>query len=90
MNTDTFSKKDALLQHLLEGNTITQLEGIVVFGIPQITREMARFRRNGWVVKRKKVTYAKALANVNRYAQVEVPKNLDTKNITLTEYWISQ
>ena len=90
MNNKGFSKKDALLEHLLEGHAITVLESIVLFGIPSLNRELARFKTSGWIVKRQTVPFARVVKRANQFATRAPPENLDIQNMKLSEWWISQ
>jgi hypothetical protein len=90
MNTTNFSKSTALKEHMAEGHPITQLEAIVLFGVTDLAREISRRRTEGWIVKSKKVPYARALTRSREYAVIEPPKNLPIREIHLTEYWVSQ
>ena len=66
----------ALKEHLIAGNSLTQLESIVLFGVPLLSREISRMRKEGWIIDSQKVLYAKALLRLNEYAHLEPPKNL--------------
>jgi len=90
MSKKSFSRKDALLEHLLQGHPITVLESMILFGIPNLTVELTRFRKRGWVVKRRSVPFARIIARVNRHATLSPPDNLDIQSMQLTEWWISQ
>jgi len=80
----------ALKEYLLEGNPMTQLESIALFGVPLLSREISRLRKEGWVINSKKVPYVKALMRVRKHSVFEPPKNLPVKEIHLTEYWVNQ
>lgn len=77
-------------EHLLGGHSITQLECIALFGVPYVTPIISDLRREGYVVKSKRVPYVAALRRINESAVLQPPKNLPVKEITLTEYWISR
>ena len=80
----------ALKEHLLAGNTVTQLEAIILFGIANLTVAIHRIRKEGWIVEAQKVPYAKAVNRVNECSLFEPPKNLPVREIFLTEYWINR
>ena len=90
MSNADFGKVTALKEHLAEGYPLTQLEAVVLFGVPQITREISTMRKQGWIIKSKRVPYARALARAREFAVIEPPKNLPIRDIHLTEYWVSQ
>ena len=80
----------AIKEHLLEGKPVTQLDAIVLFGIPSLTKVISDMRKDGWIVESQKVAYVKALSRVNKYASLIPPNNLPTKEVFLTEYWINR
>ena len=90
MSSKAFSKKDALLEHLLKGHPITVMESTVLFGIASLNRELARFKRAGWIVKRRTIPFARAIKRVNQFATLVPPENLDIQSMKLSEWWISQ
>ena len=77
-------------EHLLAGNPITHLEAVVLFGVSYVHRIVSDMRKEGWVIKTQRVTYAKALRRINEHASVVPPPNLPIKEIQFTEYWISR
>ena len=80
----------ALKEHLLEGNPITILEALALFGVQDLTREITRIRQEGWVVKNQKTTMAIVVRRLNEHIVFKPPKNLPIKNIVLTERWVSR
>lgn len=77
-------------EHLLAGHPITQLECIVLFGVPSLTKVISDMRRDGYVIKSKRVPFVAALRRINESATLEPPQNLPIKEVTLTEYWLSR
>ena len=47
-------------------------------------------RRDGYVIKSKRVPFVAALRRINESATLEPPRNLPVKEVTLTEYWLSR
>jgi hypothetical protein len=80
----------AAREHLLSGNPITRLEALVLFGLPDLTRLITDVRRDGWIVKSKRVPYAAAVVRINRHATLQPPSNLPIREIFLTEYLVSK
>jgi hypothetical protein len=80
----------AVREHLAEGNPITNLEALTMFGVPGLTKIISDLRREGWVIKSRTVPYVAALARVNRVAKLTPPNNLPVREIRLTEYWVSK
>lgn len=80
----------AVKEHLISGNPITHLECIVLFGVPSLTKVISDMRKEGWIVKSRRVPFLAALRRINEFAVLQPPSNLPTREVHLTEYWISQ
>jgi hypothetical protein len=80
----------AVKEHLLSGHSMTQLEAIVLFGVPSLTKVISDMRRDGFVVESRRVPYAAALKRINEHATLVPPANLPVREVQLTEYWVSQ
>jgi len=80
----------AVREHLAEGNPITHLEALTIFGVPSLTKVISDLRREGWVIKSQTVPYMAALARVNQVAKFTPPANLPIREIRLTEYWLNK
>ncbi len=80
----------AVKEHLIAGQPITHLECIVLFGVPGLTKVISDMRKEGWIVKSRRVPFATALRRINEHAVLEPPRNLPVKEVQLTEYWISK
>ena len=80
----------AVREHLLEGNPITRLEAIILYGVPDLTKLISDMRKQGWTVKSQKISYVAAARRVNEHAVLQPPQNLPVKEIQLTEYWVSK
>ena len=80
----------AVKEHLIAGNPTTQLDAIVLFGVPSLTQTISDMRKDGWVIQSQRVPYVKALTRINKYASLVPPNNLPTKEVHLTEYWINR
>ena len=90
MSTNKNGLSFAVKEHLILGNPITRLEAIILFGVPDLTRLVCYMREQGWVIKSKKIPFATAVKRVNDYALLRPPQNLPTREILLTEYWLSK
>ena len=86
MTTLKVSLVMAIKEHILEGNPITQLESVCMFGVADITPTISDLRREGYKIESKRVPYVRALRRINERATLTPPKNLPVKEITLTEY----
>jgi hypothetical protein len=80
----------AVKEHLAEGSPISNLEALTIFGVPWLTQIISDLRREGWVIKSRSIPYVVALARVNKVAKLVPPANLPTREIRLTEYWMSK
>lgn len=86
MKTVKVSLVMAIKEHILKGNPITQLEGICLFGVADITPTISDLRRDGYKIDSTRVPYVRALRRLNESANLTPPKNLPVKEIALTEY----
>lgn len=90
MSKFKYGKKDALIDYLLDGNKVTRLEALLLFGVQNFTAFISNFRKEGYLIKKDKILFVKALVRVNKQIKVEVPKNLPIKEIEIYEYRISK
>ena len=84
-----YGQQDALIDYLIEGNRVTRLDALLLFGVQNITAVVSNLRNKGYLVKREKILFVKALVRINKELNVEVPDNLPIKEIEISEYWIS-
>lgn len=80
----------ALREHLLEGHKVTLLEAMLIFGVQNPNAELARMKRDGFLVKSQKASMAKVLRRINESTVCKAPAGLPVAEIQLTEYWISK
>ncbi len=85
-----YGKKDALIDYLLDGNKVTRLEALLLFGIQNLQTLISSLKDEGYLIKKEKIIFIKALVRVNKQIKVEVPKNLPIKEIEIIEYRISR
>lgn len=85
-----FGQTDALIDYLIDGNTVTRLDALLIFGVQNITAVISNLRKQGYLVKRTRIPFIKALVRINEKVKVQVPKNLPVKDIEISEYWISK
>ena len=90
MNTPRHGLALAAREHLLEGKPLTRLEAIILYGVANLPDLVKELRRQGWVIESRKVPYATAVTRVNVHAVLKPPQNLPTREIVLTEYWVSK
>jgi hypothetical protein len=80
----------AVKEHLHSGEPITRLEGLILFGVSNLTDVISEMRKEGWTIQSRSIPFAAAVKRVNEYAVLEPPKNLPVREIQLTEYWMSK
>ena len=90
MKPKTYGNTLATTEFLAAGGRITRLEAIILFGVSNLPDVITQLRKQGWVIKSQRIPYARALVRLNQTTKVEVPKNLPTTEILLTEYWLSK
>lgn len=79
----------ALREHLLEGNRVSLLEAMLLFGVQNPNAEFTRLRKD-FNLKSERVAMAKIIVRLNKYVNCTVPDKLPYREITMTEYWISR
>jgi len=80
----------ALREHMLEGNPVTLLEAILLFGVQGPNAEFNRIKKDGFLIESRSVPMAKVIRRINEYTVCKVPADLPYKEIQLTEYWIKK
>ena len=81
--------KLAVQEYLLSGHPLTRLEGVVLFGLASITKEISKMRADGWIIKSRRVPYRAVLRRINKYAVLKPPAELPLDEIVMTEYWLN-
>ena len=79
----------AAKEHLESGKPITRLEALAFYGLSNLPDLISQMRKQGCVIQSRKVAFAAAVKRINEHAVFEPPSNLPTREIVLTEYWIS-
>lgn len=90
MTIATYSPLLAAEEHIVSGKPLTRLEAIALFGVSNLSALIAKMRREGLIIKSRKVPYALAVRRVNKHAVLQPPPNLPVREILLTEYWMSE
>lgn len=85
-----FQSSLALREHMLEGHKVSLLEALLIFGVQSLNAELARLKKDGFIIKSEAVSMAKVLRRVNEYASCQPPSALPFREIVMTEYWISR
>jgi len=79
----------AAREHLASGKPLTRLEALVLFGLSNLPELVYEMKGQGFIIKKRNITYAAAMVRVNQHAVLQPPANLPIREILLTEYWIS-
>ena len=80
----------AAKEYMIEGNPLTRLEAIILFGVSNLPELVYELRKDGHIIKTKKIAYAASMVRVNKHAMFQPPSNLPIREIMLTEYWVSR
>ena len=80
----------AAKEHLVSGEPLTRLEALILFGVSNLPELVYEMRRDGYLIKSKKIPFAAAMVRVNHHAVLKPPPNLPIREIMLTEYWVSK
>lgn len=88
--TEKFNGHLALLIEMENGRRISRLESQILFGVQNLTADISQLKRQGYMIKTKKVPMARILKRMNDYCTVIPPKQLPVRDIMVSEYWISK
>lgn len=78
----------AIKEYLLDGNPITQLEALAVFGVSWLPQLISQLKKDGYRFGRGNISYLKLVTRMKSQMQFIPPKNLPLKEILFTEWWI--
>ena len=90
MKNNRYGLGSAAKEHIVAGQPITRLEALILFGLQDLTTLIREMRKEGWLIRSKRIPYAAAMRRVNEYARIEPPQNLPIRDIHVTEYRISR
>ena len=85
-----YGNTSALTEYMIEGNRVSRLESLLLFGVQNFTAVLTLIKRKGFIVKKTPVSMAKIIRRVNEYTVCKVPDNLPYTEIVMSEYWISR
>ena len=77
----------AMKEFILQGNSISNLEALLLFGVQNLQNEMRLMKRDGYYIKSQKVPMAKILRRLNTFTVCKAPSNLPTIDVLSIEYW---
>jgi len=90
MNNIKYQSNMALREHMIGGHHVTLIEALIIFGVQALNRQLTTMKRNGHLIKSQKIPMIKVMNRMKKYSLCQPPKNLPTKEILMTEYWISK
>ena len=90
MNKIKYQSNMALREHMLGGNRITLIEALMIFGVQALNRQLTTMKRSGIFIKSQKIPMIQVIKRMKKYSTCNPPKNLPTKEILMTEYWVSK
>ena len=85
-----YGNTQALKDYMLEGKRVSRIESLILFGVQNFTAVLTTFKRDGFIIKKEKVSMAKILYRINKTVKCNSPKNLPIKQIMMNEWWISK
>ena len=85
-----YGKTAALKEYLLKGEKISFIEASLFFGVGNLWNQIRLIKKDGFIIKSKKVSMAKIVKRLNEKIVCKTPKNLPIKEIEMIEYWISK
>tara|TARA_B100000989_G_C19327988_1_gene379605 strand:- start:27 stop:293 length:267 start_codon:yes stop_codon:yes gene_type:complete len=85
-----YSGGQALLEHMLQGHRVSQLEAMLLLGVQNPNAEITRIKRQSFVVKTQRVPMARIIARIQQYTSCEAPADLPAREILMSEYWIEK
>lgn len=85
-----YGKTTALKEYLLKGEKISFIEASLLFGVGNLWNQIRLIKKDGFIIKSKKVSMAKIIKRLNERINCKTPKNLPIKDIEMIEYWIGK
>ena len=85
-----YSSSMAMLDHMLEGHSMSLLEAMALLGVCNPAAELTKFRKKGFVIKSRRVNMARIVRRMNECAIFKVPRQLPYKECQMMEYWIER
>ena len=80
--------RHAIKDHLIAGFPITRLEGMIFFAVQSLPAEIVRLRKEGWLIRSRKVPMARVVRRINEQCTLIPPKSLPMAQLTVEEYWV--
>lgn len=80
----------AVREFLESGKPLTELEALLLFGVPRLTDVVSKLRKQGEIISSEKISYATVARRINEHAVFTPPAGLPVRDIYFTEWWISK
>ena len=88
MNKIKYQSNMALHEHMLGGNRITLIEALMILVFKHSI--VNNYHESGIFIKSQKIPMIQVIKRMKKYSTCQPPKNLPTKEILMTEYWVSK
>ena len=82
-NTHTIALREAILA----GQPVTRLDSIAIFGVSDLMGLISDMRREGLLIKRRRIGFLESVQQEQKYILYEPPKALHVDELTITQYW---
>ena len=89
-NSQGFPSSQAMQDHMLEGNSISLIEAMNMFGVCNPAAQLTKLRKDGFIIHSRRVLMIKIIARMNQYMVMKPPADLPHKECLMMEYWISK
>ena len=87
MSTSTkYNPEVAFKEHILAGKPLSMLEAVVLYGVSNGYAATGRLRKDGFVITAERIPLARAYARLKQYMPIEPPKDLPTKEVSITQW----
>mgnify|MGYP001246345747 FL=1 len=80
----------ALKEYMLKGHKVSRLESLLLFGVQNYTAVLSNLKKDGFIIKKQKVSMAKIITRINKKTKCKTPSNLPVVEIIMNEWWISK
>ena len=90
MSRIRYGNVSALTEYMIEGNRVSRIESLILFGVQNLNAANTIMRRRGRYIKSRRVPMAKIIRRLNQYCVCKPPKDLPLREILVSEYWISK
>jgi hypothetical protein len=89
-NSQGFPSSQAMQDHMLEGNPISLIEAMNMFGVCNPAAQLTKLRKSGYIINSRRVTMTKLIVRMNQFMSMKPPADLPHKECLMMEYWISK